>query len=297
MSTDIKQLLKEATKDLLTPETLTAIEEAVNAKADEKAKLQVEAALIAQDDKHAQMLTSLMEKMDADYTLKLQKLVERIDESYASKLVNVKKHYDGKISTLNEQLNEAAQKYVGDLSGKIDTFLESKLNEFLPEVKLNEAVENVKAVRILEQIRSLVGISESSVSNEVKAAMVDGKKQIDESKQKLDEVISENAQLKSQLAQKEVDLLLEQKTAKLPSKKREHVKKVFGGKDLKFINENFDYVSNMYDREEVVEASKAKESAKKVADKVDAPQVINESKEEKTSDNPLMSDYLTNLKR
>lgn len=301
MSKDVKELLKEATKDLLTPETLTAIEEAVNAKAEDKAKLTVEAALIAQDDKHAAMLTSLMEKMDVDYTTKLQKLVDRLDESYAAKLVKVKELYDGKIKSLNGQLNEVAQKYVGDLSTKIDTFLESRLDTMLPAAQLTEAVQNVKAVRILEQIRNLIGINEASINSDVKAAMIDGKNQIVESKTSLDKVINENTELKAKLAQKEVDLLLEQKSAKLPSKKREHVKRVLAGKDAKFISENFEYVADMFDRQEVIEATSAKKDAEKVADKVDAPVVLNESKTKDQGPSgdvaPFMTDYLASLNR
>ncbi len=295
MATDIKQLLKEATKDLLTAETLTAIEESVNSKADEKAKLQVEAALVAQDEKHSQMLTSLMEKMDTDYTNKLQKLINRVDESYAAKLLKVKGIYDAKVSKLNTQLNESAEKYINTLNSRIDTFLESKLNEIVPEIKLNEAVENVRAVKILEQIRSLVGINESDVSSEVKAAMIDGKKQIDESKSQLDAVIRENTELKQKITQKEADLLLERKTVKLPLKKRNYVKKAFEGKDATFINENFDYVSKMFDSEEVVETNKARSSASKVADKVDTNMVITESKKSEDFSNPMMKEYLKGL--
>lgn len=296
MATDIKQLLKEATKDLLTAETLTAIEESVNTKADEKAKLQIEAALVAQDEKHSQMLTSLMEKMDTDYTNKLQKLIDRVDESYAAKLLKVKGIYDAKVSKLNTQLNESAEKYISTLNSRIDTFLESKLNEIVPEIKLNEAVENVRAVKVLEQIRSLVGINESDVSSEVKAAMIDGKKQIDESKSQLDAVIRENTELKQKITQKEADLLLEQKTVKLPLKKRNYVKKAFEGKDATFINENFDYVSKMFDSEEVVETNKARSSASKVADKVDTNMVITEStKQSEVTNSPMMSEYLKGL--
>lgn len=296
MATDIKQLLKEATKDLLTAETLTAIEESVNTKADEKAKLQIEAALVAQDEKHSQMLTSLMEKMDTDYTNKLQKLIGRVDESYAAKLLKVKGIYDAKVSKLNTQLNESAEKYISTLNSRIDTFLESKLNDIVPEIKLNEAVENVRAVKILEQIRSLVGINESDVSSEVKAAMIDGKKQIDESKSQLDAVIRENTELKQKITQKEADLLLEQKTVKLPLKKRNYVKKAFEGKDVTFINENFDYVSKMFDSEEVVETNKARSSASKVADKVDTNMVITEStKQSEVTNSPMMREYLKGL--
>lgn len=295
MATDIKQLLKEATKDLLTAETLTAIEESVNSKADEKAKLQVEAALVAQDEKHSQMLTSLMEKMDTDYTNKLQKLIDRVDESYAAKLLKVKGIYDAKVSKLNNQLNESAEKYINTLNSKIDTFLESKIDEVVPEIKLNEAIENVRAVKILEQIRSLVGINESDVSSEVKAAMIDGKKQIDESKSQLDTVIKENTELKQKINQKEADLLLEQRTIKLPLKKRTYVKKAFEGKDIAFIKENFDYVSKMFDSTEVLETTKAHASATKVADKVDTNMVITESKKSEDFSNPMMEEYLRGL--
>ena len=295
MATDIKQLLKEATKDLLTAETLTAIEESVNSKADEKAKLQVEAALVAQDEKHSQMLTSLMEKMDTDYTNKLQKLIDRVDESYATKLLKVKGIYDAKVSKLNNQLNESAEKYINTLNSKIDTFLESKIDEVVPEIKLNEAIENVRAVKILEQIRSLVGINESDVSSEVKAAMIDGKKQIDESKSQLDTVIKENTELKQKINQKEADLLLEQRTIKLPLKKRTYVKKAFEGKDIAFIKENFDYVSKMFDSTEVFETTKAHASATKVADKVDTNMVITESKKSEDFSNPMMEEYLRGL--
>lgn len=295
MATDIKQLLKEATKDLLTAETLTAIEESVNSKADEKAKLQVEAALVAQDEKHSQMLTSLMEKMDTDYTNKLQKLIDRVDESYAAKLLKVKGIYDAKVSKLNNQLNESAEKYINTLNSKIDTFLESKIDEVVPEIKLNEAIENVRAVKILEQIRSLVGINESDVSSEVKAAMIDGKKQIDESKSQLDTVIKENTELKQKINQKEADLLLEQRTIKLPLKKRTYVKKAFEGKDIAFIKENFDYVSKMFDSTEVFETTKAHASATKVADKVDTNMVITESKKSEDFSNPMMEEYLRGL--
>lgn len=300
MSKDVKELLKEATKDLLTPETLTAIEEAVNTKADEKAKLQVEAALIDLDNRHAEMLNSLMEKMDVDYTDKLQKLVKRLDEAYAHKLLKVKDTYEGKISKLNEQLNESAQKYIDSLNQKVDIFLESQIDKLLPSEKLNEAVENVKAVHILEQIRSLVGINEAFVSTEIKAALVDGKKQIDESVNELQSVVTENNQLKARLSQIEADLLLEQKTVKLPSKKREHIKQVCAGKGVSFIKENFDYISNMFDRKEVIDATNAKKTAEKVAEKVDTPQVIIESRNDNRSSvestSPFMKDYLTNLK-
>jgi len=81
MSQDITTLLKEATKDLLSEETLKAISTAVEQKADSKTQLAVEAALIKQDEEYADKLQKVLEAIDADHTEKLDKIVSRIDES------------------------------------------------------------------------------------------------------------------------------------------------------------------------------------------------------------------------
>ena len=57
MSQDINTLLKEATKDLLSEETLKVISEAIQAKAEEKVQLAVEAALVKQDEEYATKLS------------------------------------------------------------------------------------------------------------------------------------------------------------------------------------------------------------------------------------------------
>lgn len=292
MSKDTTAVLKEATKDLLSPESLAAIEEAVNVKADEKAKLQVEAALVAQDDKHAEMLTKLMEQMDVNYTSKLEKLIKRLDESYTNKLLKVKGHYEAKLGTLNEQLTVKAQETVDALGGRIDTFLESRMNDLLPADQLNEAVKNRSAFKILEQIRQIVSINEASVNESVKEAFIDGKKQIDEAKAEAQRVLTENTQLKAKLVAKEAEILLEQKTAKLPSAKREQVKKSLAGKDAAFITENFQYVCEMFDTTETIEAKKVKDTTP-VVGKVDAPVIVESVK---STVDPQMQGYLNNLK-
>ncbi len=58
---DITNLLKEATKDLLSEESLKAIAEAVEKKAEEKVQLAVEAALVKQDEEYASKLEKVLE--------------------------------------------------------------------------------------------------------------------------------------------------------------------------------------------------------------------------------------------
>ena len=50
---DIKTTLKDATKDLLTEETLNDIEQAFNQAVEDRVSLHVEKALVEQDEDHA----------------------------------------------------------------------------------------------------------------------------------------------------------------------------------------------------------------------------------------------------
>ena len=62
------------------------------------------------------------------------------------------------------------------------------------------------------------------------------------------------------------------RTAKLPTKKAEYLRKVLGDKTPKFIEENFDYTARLFDKKESERISVIKEEAftnRKV--KADAP--------------------------
>ena len=70
--------LKEATKDILSEDSLKEIETAFNEAVNDKVQLHVEKALLEQDEAHAAKLTELLEAVDSDHTKKLEKLVEAI---------------------------------------------------------------------------------------------------------------------------------------------------------------------------------------------------------------------------
>ena len=71
--------LKEATKDILSEESLEEIETAFNTAVDnavnDKLALHVEKALLDQDDSHSKKLEALLETIDTDHTQKLNVLV------------------------------------------------------------------------------------------------------------------------------------------------------------------------------------------------------------------------------
>ncbi|NCX05992.1 MAG: hypothetical protein EBW68_09470, partial [Actinobacteria bacterium] len=113
-----------------------AFEAAVNDKAEQRAELQVEAAITKIDEDHTAKLQTLVESIDADHTTKLQKLVEaidfdhaiklkkvltKIDEEHTAKLQQVIEKYD---TTLNEEAESFRTRLVDEVSNYMDLYLE-----------------------------------------------------------------------------------------------------------------------------------------------------------------------------
>ena len=75
MSDNIKETLKTTAKDILSEDALGEIEEQFNAAVEQKASLQVEAALAKQDEDHADNVQKLLEAIDTDHCKKLEKII------------------------------------------------------------------------------------------------------------------------------------------------------------------------------------------------------------------------------
>jgi len=285
---DFKTILKEQFKDLITEETLTAVHEAFENAVNEKAKLQTEAALIKQDEEHADKLQTLVESIDVDHTAKLKKLVETIDFDHAQKLNKVVQKLDEThtkmlqsiIKKYDTRLNEEAKTYQEQLVSEISNYLDLYLEKVTPTNQVNEAVENIRARKTLDEIRRLVGISEDFVDAEVKEALVDGKKTIDSLKKELNEAIEQNTTLNHKLQGVEARLLLEEKTKELPEKAKNYVSKLLKGKTPEYIQENFQYVVEMFEKDASDEVESAQEKATaRIVESVDRP-VAEETQEE-----------------
>ena len=85
----ITDILQDKAKDILTEDTLGAIEAAFN----KKVRLNVESALVKQDDEYSTKLEHLLEAIDIDHTKKLDKVMEAIDKNHSQKMVDVVKKY------------------------------------------------------------------------------------------------------------------------------------------------------------------------------------------------------------
>ena len=295
MSKDITNLLKEATKDLLTDETLKAISEAVEKKAEDKVQLAVEAALVKQDEEYAEKLEKVLEAIDADHTEKLDKIVGRLDESHAvkfqhaikvldeshsEKLVNIVKLYENALKTEAEQFKSTL---VEQLSNYIDLYIDKAI----PAQQIAEATENARSRKIVNEVKRLVGLSDEFVNENIKEALLDGKKQIDEANEETEQVRKQLALVTEKAEALEKQIYLENKLANFPAAKKEYMLRVLSEKKMEAIKENFNYVSEMYDKKEEDEMETLKESATVKTKHVDVAQpqeVVTESKSFSSAD-------------
>lgn len=274
-------LLPESVKEVLTEESITAIETAIK----DKVTLSVEAALAGQDELYAEKLQELVTAIDKDHTTKLKRVVEAVDQNNAAKLVKVVNKYE-------RELNDNAKRFKNTLVESISDYLEEYIDEAIPSASILEATQNRTAMEVLTNLRKVLAVDSSLMSESIKDAIVDGKQQIDELAAKLEKVEKENALLREAYTKTKAELVLESKTAKLPEKKAEYLRKVLSDKSPKFIEENFDYTAKLFDKKEKERLGVIKEEAftKRVV-KADAPKVI----EEKTQ--TVVNPYLAELQR
>ena len=288
---DIKKQLKKVTKELLTEDTLNEIQASFEKAVEEKAKLQVASELIKQDEDYAGKLKNLLEMIDKDHTAKLKKVVRAIDENHSGKLKAIVKKYKTALVT-------EAGTFKNTIINDVSTYLDAYVDEALPKAQVNEALKNKRAQIVLEQIKEFLGVDTAVAKKAVKSAIVDGKKQIDEANQKLEALQQDHKVLVEKYNKIASDLILEKKISGLSDKKKGYISRIMKGKSAEFINENFDYALNLFDKNETEKLHELKEDAIKqsISTEVDVPQII----EEKVSEAGVekqMNPYLQELSK
>jgi len=282
---NITDILKEAAKDVLTEETLQAIEQAfteqLDAKAEERSKIAVDAALNEQDEKYATKLEALLEAIDKDHCRKLKKVVESLDTDRTNKLKQIIKKYQGELTTEASKLRDTVVESVSD-------YLDSYIDEAIPAASIQEAVDNKKALGILESFRKTLGVDLALANETIREGVVDGKKRLDDASNRVTDLTEQRDALASELVELKKSILLAEKTKSFDEKKTAFINKTFSGKDLEFIQENFDYAAKMFDKKHTEALDVLKESAlsnSKVKDNVEQKLT-----EEKVEPNPYLSE-------
>lgn len=289
MQNNISELLKAATKDILTEDVLKEIESAYEASVDAKVQLHVEKALNEQDEDYAKKLETLLEAVDADHTAKLKKVVEALDADRARKLKQIVEKYE-------TALTEEAATFKSEMIDQVSNYLELYLEEKLPTAEIQEAVNNKRAATVLNEMRNMLSVDMALAQESIRDAVVDGKTRIDEAAKQLETANKQIATLTEQLNTVNASLTLEKKISSLDEDKKKYMKKMLGSKSAKFIAENFDYTLGLYEKSEEERFNNLVTEAKEetVTSAVDRP-VIEESVETPASEDRTFNLYLNEL--
>ena len=273
---------------------LGAFNQAVEEKVQQKVKLQVEEAVRQLDEDHGNKLQDLLQTIDRDHTNKLHKVLHKVDEEYAGKLQRVIEHYE---KTMRKEAAEFRDSLTTEMSNYMDLYLDS----MIPADQIREAVENTHARQVLGKIKDLVAIDEDYITDTIRGALSDGKQKMEELSAELTEAVKSNMQINQELKRTKANLMLEKKTADFDRPRKEFIMRVLRDKSPEEIEENFDYVVEMFNRDEAktIEILAEQERTKVRSTHVDVPKsdlgddIITESTQKPRS---MMDNYLSELK-
>jgi hypothetical protein len=293
MANNITKILKEATKDILTEDVLKEIEAAFDATVNERVQIHVEKALTEQDADYSSKLEKLVEAIDTDHTNKLKKVVEAVDSDRAQKLKAVVDKYE-------TALVKEAKNFKDTMVNQVSKYLDLYLGEKLPAEAVNEAVKNKKAFAILEDLRKMLSVDMALAKDNIRDAVVDGKKRLDEAAGQLEAATKTVEKLAEENKKLSSKLVLEEKISDLDESKKTYMKKMLNGKSAEFIKENYDYTLKLFEKTEEERLSNLKSEAvtESVSTNVDRP-VIEEEVSEPVSElaDPAFNAYMNELSK
>lgn len=274
MSQDIKTLLKEATKDLLTEATLNTIQQSFDTAVGEKIKIHVEKALIEQDNDYANKLEKLVSTIDKDHAIKLNRVVEAIDINHTDKLRRVVEGYE-------KALNGEAGKFKNDVVGTLSKYLDLYLEEKIPTVSIKEAVSNKRANMVLKEVKKILAVDQAMAQESIRDAVLDGKKTIDSLSASLRDLTNKNKQLEESSSSIKANLLVEKSISNLEENKKGYMQKMLKSKSPKYVAENFDYILGLYDKseQETLDVLTEQASQQTISADAEMPSLVEESVE------------------
>jgi hypothetical protein len=279
MKKNLKSLFTEDVQKIISDETLTAIENAIES----KTELAVESALLEQDEQYAAKLKNLIKVINDDHVSKAKKLLESYDKDKASKLAKLVKKYE-------REQNTDLKLFKKQLIESVGNFIDEFIDTTIPKEDFSQAVKNKTAYNVLENLRSVLAVDSAVMQESIAGPIIQGKQEMEALRKENDTLKNNVKILKEQNENTARKLILENKTAKFPTDKRNFIKKALGDKSVKFIEENFDYTLRLFEKQEKKQLEVLKEDAikgrKEKPDFIKSEKVITEkvNKEEDAYD-------------
>lgn len=240
MLNELQPIFEQIDKNLFNEETMkkiaTIVEAKVNEKVDSRVTLEVESAKQIQEEDYTNKMQHLVkvikENIDKDHLAKIKFVVENLNTDHMNKLIQLKENYEN-------LLKKTAVDHKMQLVEGVDAFLEKYIDKNLPKEIIEEAAKNTHVNNLLSEARKVLAVDPSFVKDNIKEAIVDGKKQVDR-------LIRENAQLRQSKESEEVARFIVEKSSNLPANTAKFVRSRLANKPLKVVKENFDYVVEMF---------------------------------------------------
>jgi len=244
MLNELQPIFEQIDKNLFNEDTMqkiaSIVESKVNEKVESRVTLEVESAKQIQEEDYTNKMQHLVkvikENIDKDHLAKIKFVVEKINTDHMDKLIKLKENYEN-------LLKKTAVEHKMQLVEGVDAFLEKYIDKNLPSQVIEEAAKNTHVSNLLNEARKVLAVDPTFVKDNIKEAIVDGKKQVDR-------LIRENAELKQAKASEETSRFLAEKTANLPLNTAKFVRSRLANKPLKVVKENFDYVVEMFSVQE-----------------------------------------------
>ena len=195
-------------------------------------------------------------------------------------------------------LKKEAVEFREQLVSEMSNFLDLYLEQVIPTEQIELACENTKAIKIVDNMKKLVSVDEEFINDNIREALEDGKDQIDSLREELHEAMKANIQLNQAYKKEASEKMLMEKTMNFEDSKKTYVMRVLAEKSPDEIEANFDYVVEMFERDEASEVQLIKEEAEeKVQSKaVDTPKAeVKEDVIEESAPVNVVDSYLTEL--
>ena len=202
------------------------------------------------DNQVALAVESELRQCESEMSEKLTQLEQQINENHGRKLRLFKEKYDGileRIKTNYEHaLNNEALDFKIRLAQNLQKLVEQNINKHVAFAEIKEAAKNKTASVVLNSLRKQLGIDSALMKESVAAPIQKVKNNLSAAREYIRKVKAENAMLKESVKNSKAALLIESKVGNLSSDAADHMRRMFGGKDEKFITEHFNYALNLY---------------------------------------------------
>lgn len=247
-----KKLLDDlSSKDLLSEEKVEELESLFEDKLKDYKEQIYNEALDAIDIEHGKKLDEVLAKIDEDHSELLDKVIAKMDEEACEGLKKVMEHLDEKHTAgLQAVIDKYEKEIKEELEQKVGDFLDVYMEDALPEDKIVDKIRLEKLEEMVAQIKKAVVISEISMDEEIKEAVLDAKQIIESKDEEINQLMVEKIELTKKLKRNEATKLLEDKVKDVTPKLRAYLETRFKDSDATEIEEQFEEAVKAFEEDE-----------------------------------------------